>query len=595
MQQSWYNIKVSFGAVKVRLCPDCFQRTRKRICPNCQVATIEDTTREGVIERILKAIGLARDYDDLIGKVIDGRYKVLELVGVGGMGEVYRAIHVGTKHEVALKVMKPELAGQEEFVRRFFHEARAVSGLNHPNIVKVSDFGQIKGGRLYLAMEYLRGRSLRSEFVSPNQGQFRGMDPLRAIRIAIEVAKALGAAHQAGIVHRDLKPENIYIIPQDDEELVKVVDFGISKIADASGTTLTSAGIFLGTPAYASPEQARGKKLDGRSDLYALGVVLYEMLCGFTPFSGRDKIATLVAQINEPPPKLLSHETEYPIPIALAEIVHKLLRKDPEDRYPSARHLIRALNDVLTSMTEFDPEKTIPLKIRPSDVGIFESQSEPPEQEKTIAVDGLDDPEKTLVVSGKSPIISDAKTPANYTIAPYPTKAEEYKKIWAALLGGVAGALFVFLLFIFIRSDTEKQGVLPQDLEIKEDIVNIVSKDTVETFVETTEETQGEPKICKLMVTSIPNNAMVFIDGSLRGVTPLTYKVSCQSIPTKITLQKQGYMKKEVFVPKYQGETTEILVDGILKKIQTPRKTKCPKGLIWDASEEICIVPPLVH
>lgn len=331
----------------MRFCPQCNLRTRNDICETCKISTIEDHTRNRFGDRLLKRFGLVREADsNLVGMVIDRRFKVSGLIDAGGMGEVYRAHRLSTHQDVAVKVMLKEFTRNEEFIRRFFREALSASRLSHPNIVEVSDFGQLPDGRLYMVMEYLVGCTLRDAIRQARERSGGGVEPRRAICIAKEICKALNVAHRTGVIHRDLKPDNIFLTDAGDEEIVKVVDFGISKVLESSEETLTGTGIFLGTPSYSSPEQARAGDLDGRADLYSLGVLLYEMLCGHTPFTSKDKLAVLAMNISEPPPPLEEQVLPWPIPKDLFKIVYRLLEKAPSDRYPTTRECLDALENI---------------------------------------------------------------------------------------------------------------------------------------------------------------------------------------------------------------------------------------------------------
>jgi eukaryotic-like serine/threonine-protein kinase len=274
---------------------------------------------------------------DLEGRILDGRYQLGSLLGVGGMASVYLATDRVLERQVAVKVLSPSDSQDALFVERFRREARAAARLSHPNIVAVFDSGS-DADQPYLVMEYVPGESLAE--LLHRQGR---LAPRRAVELAIQVCAALAAAHAQGLVHRDIKPANVLVSP---DGQVKVTDFGIVKASTA--TTLTRTGTVLGTAAYLSPEQAQGGPVDARSDLYGLGCVLYELLCGSPPFgSGADRspVAIATRHVSEPPePPSLRNPQVDP---ALDQVVLTALAKDPAQRYQSAVELQHALQRIL--------------------------------------------------------------------------------------------------------------------------------------------------------------------------------------------------------------------------------------------------------
>ncbi|MGQ0591934.1 MAG: protein kinase domain-containing protein [Gammaproteobacteria bacterium] len=274
----------------------------------------------------------------LVGQTLAGKYKIESFLSQGGMGAVYRATHVMLGKPVALKLIRPEIVTSPEVVRRFQREARAASLLSHPNIVTIHDLGQVEDGTLYLAMELCAGVSLKDLIVAEGP-----LGPRRAARLCRAIAGALALAHKHRIVHRDLKPHNV-MIDRDAEgrESPKLLDFGIAKAVETDGSTLTSTGMVLGTPRYLSPEQAKGLSVDGRSDLYSLGIIFYEMLVGRVPFDDPSVPSLLVKHMAETPrpPSALRPD----IPSVIESIVLRLLEKDPARRFQSAEDLSAALS-----------------------------------------------------------------------------------------------------------------------------------------------------------------------------------------------------------------------------------------------------------
>ena len=273
------------------------------------------------------------------GSLLSDRYRVEERIAMGGMGSVYLATDERLDRHVALKVLKEELADDERFVERFRREARAAGALSHPNIAGVFDFGQHEA-RYYMVMELAEGRDLAR--VLREEGP---LSPERSVRIASQIAQALAHAHAAGVVHRDIKPPNV-IIGRSDR--VKVTDFGIARAVGDS--TLTATGSVLGTAHYISPEQAGGGEVGPPADIYALGIVLYEMLTGSLPFTGDSALAVAMRHVSDdvPPPSELNPE----VPAHLDSVVARATAKDPRDRFATADEMAQALGAALGSTAE---------------------------------------------------------------------------------------------------------------------------------------------------------------------------------------------------------------------------------------------------
>jgi len=281
--------------------------------------------------------------------VIDGRYRIVSLLGEGGMGSVYVVEHVHMHKRFALKVLHAAME-KPELIARFEREAMAAGHIDHPNVATATDFGRTADGGFFMVMEYIEGASLRAAI---NEG---ALAEARAIAIARQIASALGKAHELGIVHRDLKPENVMLASGDK---VKVLDFGIAKvqmeqITGNPGEILTQMGTVFGTPEYMSPEQAQGLAVDHRADLYALGVMMHEMLSGARPFDADDHVQILMQHVTQPPPPLPGHVSH-----ATAALVARLLEKNPEARPASAREVASALEPLATAKTQL-PEAAPP-------------------------------------------------------------------------------------------------------------------------------------------------------------------------------------------------------------------------------------------
>jgi serine/threonine-protein kinase len=284
--------------------------------------------------------------DAMIGTLAAGRYRILKLLGEGGMGQVYLAEHVAIEKRLALKVLRAEFANKGEIVTRFQQEAISASRIKHPNVLDVFDFGQLENGCFFLAMEFLEGNDLADELA-----RRRVLGAAMGIRISMQICRALAAAHANGVVHRDMKPENVFLQrTADGEEIVKIVDFGIaqlrSKDAEVASTKrrLTRTGMIFGTPEYMAPEQASGKHADLRSDIYSVGIIMYEMFTGAVPFTGETFLGVLSKHLSEPTPAMSAVYPELAISSSLQSVIMHGLEKDPELRYQTMLDFAAAIS-----------------------------------------------------------------------------------------------------------------------------------------------------------------------------------------------------------------------------------------------------------
>jgi eukaryotic-like serine/threonine-protein kinase len=280
------------------------------------------------------------------GDVIAGRYELVELIGRGGMSTVWKAEDRLLDRTVAIKVLHEQLTRDEEYVERFRREARAVAQLSHPNIVTVIDRGEDEGSQ-YIVFEYVDGENLK-QLVERS-----GPLPVRdALLLALQMARALSFAHDRGLVHRDVKPQNV-LLNQDGQ--AKMTDFGIARSVDVEGVTIT--GTVLGTSEYIAPEQARGQRVDALTDVYSLGVVLYELLTGGVPFHGENFVAIALRHVNEPPPSVLERRPDCPPRVGMA--VERAMSKRPEDRFASMPELCAELDACLAELDPSSEEATM--------------------------------------------------------------------------------------------------------------------------------------------------------------------------------------------------------------------------------------------
>jgi serine/threonine protein kinase len=336
-----------------------------KVCPQCERQYGDDVqycAHDGATLRDLE--GEAED--PMIGRVLDGRWRIEEKLGEGGMGSIYLASQQSVGRQVAIKTLRTALSDSEEFVDRFMQEARVTTTISHPHCVTILDFGKTDNGLLYLAMELLEGEPL-SERLS------RGRLPLeQSLQIGIQVASALAAAHDHNIIHRDLKPENIFVLDiTDDSTFIKVLDFGISKDLD-DDQGMTKTGQLFGTPQYMSPEQCRGEDLDGRSDIYSLGCILYELISGRPPFQSDKSMNILVAHVQEEIPPL-DEVTDRPLPEGVVRAVMAMLSKEPSERPATAKAVRTRLK---TLLSRFDTSSS-PAPTDSSGVGTAQTLAAP--------------------------------------------------------------------------------------------------------------------------------------------------------------------------------------------------------------------------
>lgn len=269
------------------------------------------------------------------GTLVADKFRVLRMLGGGAMGQVFLARQELIERPVALKLLHPDLAPERAMAQRFHFEAVAASKIRHPNVAMIYDYGQFER-TFYLAMEFVEGETLMSTI------RRLELVPVRmAMDVAAQVVAALGAAHEQGVLHRDIKPQNILVRSEPGGLSVKVVDFGVAKLLDRPSSVLTQSGLVVGTPEYMAPEHAAGKTIDASADLYALGVVLFEMLQGELPFVGRSRVETSVLHMKQAVPPLGDH-----VPRPLAALVARLLEKKPQDRPQSATDVLLALNRI---------------------------------------------------------------------------------------------------------------------------------------------------------------------------------------------------------------------------------------------------------
>jgi len=280
-------------------------------------------------------------HDPYIGKVIDGRYEIMARIGEGGMGVVYKAKQTSIDRVIAIKVLNPQMASDQQWIQRFYNEAKATSRLQHPNTIRMFDFGQSADGRLFLTMEFLDGQTLREAVARQAP-----MAPNRVLKVLIQCCASLAEAHSIGIIHRDIKPDNVFLLNMaGSPDFVKLLDFSVAKLLQENDRMRTQAGVVFGTPQYMSPEQGRGLPLDARSDIYALGILAYEMLTGQVPFNDENPMNVLQMHLRSEVPPL-----PQTVPMEMQQVVRRALSKDPGQRYQSAGEMMQHCQQVFAQV-----------------------------------------------------------------------------------------------------------------------------------------------------------------------------------------------------------------------------------------------------
>jgi len=476
--------------------------------------------------------GVRHATDPLIGQTLDGRYRIERLLGEGGMGMVYKAVHTTLGKPLAIKVLRPEVSKNEEILQRFRQEAQSASQIGNPHIIDISDFGTLPDGSTYFVMEYLAGKSLT---VALFESKF---STTRTIHVIKQLAGALGAAHEIGIVHRDLKPDNVQLIERGGQkDFVKVLDFGIAKVG-GSTSKLTQAGQVFGTPHYMSPEQCAGANVDQRTDIYAVGVMLYEMVCGKVPFDADNLMGILTKHLYENPvaPRDLAPPAD--CPPALEAIVMKCLQKKPDQRYQSMAELA-------------------------ADLEAFERGQVP---RATTEGFGRGAPTGPQTLTGVEARVTGFEAAPDLQI----------RKNRGPMLLGVAAVLLVAgigLWFVFGRSLQPVAAGTPDAPAPAEAIVPepgskpepekgsqpaAANQPTAQPAGKPEEPAHAEaPVITTLNITSNPERAEVYADGRLVGSTPYTMTKPDSHKPVKLKLRLAGYEDKQVEI---SDQSSDLLV-----------------------------------
>lgn len=315
------------------------------LVPERQAATGQDVTTESVRTDAAQSSPKILTIRHLQGQVLEGKYRLENMLGEGGMAVVYRAIHISMERPVVIKIMHDRLLSDQKSLKRFEQECKVTAKINHPNVVSVFDVGFLNGNQPYLVMEYIEGQTLRDKMEQTT------IAPSTTLSILIQICRGLGEAHQVGIIHRDLKPENIILQNRSERpDWVKILDFGIAHFL-TDKQKLTKTGNIVGTAEYMAPEQLRNMPLDSRVDIYALGVIMFEMLTNRMPFEADTLEAVLMKQLLEKPPSVTAFKTDLPNAPGFDNILSKALEKEPDRRYQTATEMRLELEGLLESLS----------------------------------------------------------------------------------------------------------------------------------------------------------------------------------------------------------------------------------------------------
>ncbi len=472
--------------------------------------------------------------DPLIGRTIDGRYQVERVLGEGGMGLVYQARHAVLNKLLAVKVLRPDVSKDEEIITRFRQEAQSASAIGNEHIINISDFGTLQDGSTYFVMEFLDGMDLTTAIE-----QVQPMPAARAVHITRQLCLALGAAHNVGIVHRDLKPDNIYLIERgQDRDFVKVLDFGIAKVGGGT-RKLTKAGQVFGTPHYMSPEQCSGKALDHRTDIYALGVILYEMATGAVPFDADNLMGVLTKHMYEQPvPPRSIPDIPMDCPPGLEAIILKALQKNADDRYQSMAEMAEDLERLAIG--------EMPAALGAVSQGAI-SQGAISRGDATGTMGFPLDAELPAVASGR---------PA-----------------WLVPAAGISALLAVIALGLgaALALNGEPQppalAVAPEPIEAEPEV------EPAENVA-----TSGSTETTTVTITTEPPGVACWMEGELIGNTPVPLPRPTGEDRVSITLRQAGFIDQEILISALTQESVHITLEEEEEEAEEPPPTEEPRS-----------------
>ena len=509
--------------------------------------------------------------------VIGERYKIIKRIATGGMGEVYRAVHVELGKALALKVMLPELSGDADFVGRFKREAIASSRIGQQNIIDISDFGRTADGRFYFVMEFVDGKTLikhRREGPFPFQ---------RVVHVGLQIGRALAAAHAAGIVHRDLKPENIMLVQRPGQpDFVKVLDFGIAKVINSpngTGAAFTAIGSVVGTPQYMAPEQANGVPVDARSDIYSMGLILHELVRGKPTFVGDSAVELMSMQVAVPPPALTSPHGQ--VPRALEQIIGQMLQKDPARRPASMEAVVSALEAVASYPTP--TAKTAPVSAHVPAPNVMHTR-EAPLREPVVATAMMPllTPSIPEVAVTEDPAATGLYAARSVTVKPAPKKDGSAVDLAAVrpnrtplLVGGLVLIVTGLVIALVVLNQMEAKTAVPPP------VVEVQKPRPAPAGVAVE---PAQAILVKLSLVSTPSQAEVYEEDVLLGTTPLTISRAPGTL-TCVRLQAKGFepLSKKV---RFESDTTlRLELEKETTKVKKMGKPRLPDDDLKDLPE----------
>jgi serine/threonine protein kinase len=532
------------------------------VCTQCDAVYTEDLGKcptDGG-----RLLPFKEEVDGLIGKEIAGRFLIKKKLGEGGMGAVYLAHQTSVDRDVALKVLKKEFQEDVTVVKRFFLEAKAASHLASPHTITIYDFDKTPDGLLYIAMEFLKGYDISDKI--KKEGVLTLQD---TVKILDKTCESLAEAHEKGIVHRDLKPENVYLADTGAEkEFVKVLDFGIASAQDLTGTKLTRTGFVQGTPSYMCPEAIMGEKVNAAADVYALGIMMYEMLSGVVPFAAETPMQVMMAHMQNEPEPVEAVNPNVSIPVSIHQFLWRCLAKQADDRPQNAGEFKEQMHEAMAHADDSGDEQMQPMFVTSTGMrGV------------TQAVD-FGDPSKTSAVQSATPESTldeiEAMTPR--------------KSPLGFILGGVGllALLTVVAVFVFSSGGSKQAGAAgqagiapPADVATQAPEPGVAKAGADATPAPEKVAVKApppEPKVAPpppkveyiaLTVTSTPNGADVLVDGTKLGTTPLMYKLPKDKSDHKLVLK----------LDKYLDDASDFRADDdqLLNKQLKPDPAKQPK------------------
>jgi eukaryotic-like serine/threonine-protein kinase len=577
-------------------------------CPACNTRYDDETTfctRDGT-----PVVGdaIAGQIPSMVGQILDGRWRIIKKLGEGGMGEVYVAEHIHIEKKVAMKLLRAEVLGNAEAVSRFYTEARSASSIGHENIIPIEDFGKLPDGRVYMLMEYLVGAPLNDMIAREPLPLSRGLD------IMIGVCRGLSAAHAKGITHRDMKPENVYVTQRDGRDIPKILDFGIAKVQTGdTAQNLTQAGTIYGTPFYMAPEQALGGKMDHRVDIYAMGVILYEVFCGTLPFKGETFMGILTQHITmQPdPPMHAAAQNGRQIPPELEMIILKAIRKNADERFQSMNEMAIALADVYRGYVgprRTDMMSSVPSHMMPTmGVAVGGASGATLALSASGGVPAMTPGGMRQMTPGGMPVYS-TFTPGGMQSIPQmtPGGVPAYAQPAPSRKGLLIGVVLLVSLGIgggvgwyFVAGPGKKDAKAePQKPDPERPVVAVtpdaaprpvatVTPDAApvatvlpEVKPEQKPEIKAEnhaARMSTVLVETIPPRAEIVVDGKVVGVTSDNIKIpEGKRVPVELRLS--GYHTKKVVVAWNQGKISERLSKKVKETNEEEEGLKTPEA-----------------